>query len=241
MILTPPYKHLIAQAHNGSGKTTCFVLGMLSRVDPKLTAPQALCICPTRELAIQNMEVLKKMGNYTGITSECAIPMDSSNYVPISKQALVIAQVVIGTPGTINKWVIAKKLSMNYLKILVFDEADHMLAEGSFFELLASAIDSSPSNACSEAAVSAIRPKTVRFKPMVNHPPKLSSQKVATGLNSDGKSTVVYKPLVKVQFLQNRNVVVVIHNERNLNVLCVCGWCKAFWSFTASCWPTVSG
>ena len=53
MILTPPYKDLIAQAHNGSGKTTCFVLGMLSRVDPKLKAPQAICICPTRELAIQ--------------------------------------------------------------------------------------------------------------------------------------------------------------------------------------------
>lgn len=53
MILTPPYKDLIAQAHNGSGKTTCFVLGMLSRVDPNLKAPQALCVCPTRELAIQ--------------------------------------------------------------------------------------------------------------------------------------------------------------------------------------------
>lgn len=53
MILTPPFKNLIAQAHNGSGKTTCFVLGMLSRVDPKLGVPQALCICPTRELAIQ--------------------------------------------------------------------------------------------------------------------------------------------------------------------------------------------
>ncbi|CAL5350866.1 unnamed protein product [Camellia sinensis] len=132
MILTPPYKHLIAQAHNGFGKTTCFVLGMLSRVDPKLTAPQALCICPTRELAIQNMEVLKKMGNYTGITPECAIPMDSSNCVPISKRAPVTAQVVIGTPGTINKWVTAKKLSTNYLKILVFDEADHMLAESGF-------------------------------------------------------------------------------------------------------------
>ena len=53
MILTPPHKDLIAQAHNGSGKTTCFVLGMLSRVDPQLKAPQAICICPTRELAIQ--------------------------------------------------------------------------------------------------------------------------------------------------------------------------------------------
>ncbi|XP_028069288.1 DEAD-box ATP-dependent RNA helicase 38-like isoform X2 [Camellia sinensis] len=132
MILTPPYKHLVAQAHNGSGKTTCFVLGMLSRVDPKVSAPQALCICPTRELAIQNMEVLKKMGKYTGITSECAIPMDSTNYMPISKRPPITAQVVIGTPGTINKWVSAKKLSMSFLKILVFDEADHMLAESGF-------------------------------------------------------------------------------------------------------------
>ncbi|KAL6988294.1 DEAD-box ATP-dependent RNA helicase 38 [Sarracenia purpurea var. burkii] len=132
MILTPPYKHLIAQAHNGSGKTTCFVLGMLSRVDPKLSAPQALCICPTRELAIQNMEVLKKMGRYTGITSECAIAMDKTNYIPISKLAPITAQVVIGTPGTINRWVTAKKLSTSFLKILVFDEADHMLAERGF-------------------------------------------------------------------------------------------------------------
>lgn len=53
MILTPPYRNLIAQAQNGSGKTTCFVLGMLSRVDPKKKVPQALCICPTRELAQQ--------------------------------------------------------------------------------------------------------------------------------------------------------------------------------------------
>lgn len=40
MILTPPYRSLIAQAHNGSGKTTCFTLGMLGRVDPALQAAQ---------------------------------------------------------------------------------------------------------------------------------------------------------------------------------------------------------
>ncbi|KAJ0645319.1 putative RNA helicase [Helianthus annuus] len=134
MILTPPHKNLIAQAHNGSGKTTCFVLGMLSRVDPKLGAPQALCICPTRELAIQNMEVLLKMGKFTGITSELGLPADKANYIPISKRAPVTAQVIIGTPGTINKWIAAKKLGTSNLKILVFDEADHMLAESGFKE-----------------------------------------------------------------------------------------------------------
>ncbi|KAI9121931.1 hypothetical protein K1719_006620 [Acacia pycnantha] len=132
MILSPPHKDLIAQAHNGSGKTTCFVLGMLSRVDPNLKAPQALCICPTRELAIQNTEVLRKMGKYTGIISECAIPADSRDSIPIAKRAPIMAQVVIGTPGTIKKWVTHKKLSAVRLNILVFDEADQMLAEDGF-------------------------------------------------------------------------------------------------------------
>ncbi|KAG7017403.1 DEAD-box ATP-dependent RNA helicase 38 [Cucurbita argyrosperma subsp. argyrosperma] len=132
MILTPPYKDLIAQAHNGSGKTTCFVLGMLSRVDVNLKAPQAFCICPTRELAMQNIEVLKKMGKYTGITSECAVPADSANYVPMSKRPPITAQVVIGTPGTIKKWMSSRKLGVSCVKILVFDEADHMLSEDGF-------------------------------------------------------------------------------------------------------------
>ena len=57
MILLPPHSNLIAQAHNGSGKTACFVLGMLSRVDPAVRSPQALCICPTRELVVQNVQV----------------------------------------------------------------------------------------------------------------------------------------------------------------------------------------
>ncbi|KAL5067790.1 hypothetical protein RYX36_018677 [Vicia faba] len=132
MILNPPNRDLIAQAHNGSGKTTCFVLGMLSRVDPTLQAPQALCICPTRELAIQNIEVLRKMGKYTGISSECAVPMDRRDSIPISKRSPIMAQIVIGTPGTIKNLMTYKKLGVSKLKILVFDEADQMLAEDGF-------------------------------------------------------------------------------------------------------------
>ncbi|KAJ0974136.1 hypothetical protein J5N97_016101 [Dioscorea zingiberensis] len=115
MILTPPYKDLVAQAHNGSGKTTCFVLGMLSRVDPTKEGPQT-----------------SLMGKYTGITSTCAIPTDSANYVPMYKRPEVKEHVVIGTPGTIKKLMTAKKLRTRNIKILVFDEADHMLAEDGF-------------------------------------------------------------------------------------------------------------
>ncbi|KAJ6922795.1 DEAD-box ATP-dependent RNA helicase 38 [Populus alba x Populus x berolinensis] len=132
MIMTPPYKDLIAQAHNGSGKTTCFVLGMLSRVDPQLQRPQALCICPTRELSIQNMEVLRKMGKYTGISSECAVPIESRNNDRSRSRPPISAQVVIGTPGTIKRLMSQKKLGVTDMKVLVFDEADHMLAKDGF-------------------------------------------------------------------------------------------------------------
>lgn len=75
------------------------------------------------------MEVLRKMGRYTGISSELALPADSRDSIPISKRAPIMAQVVIGTPGTIKKWMSFKKLGGSRLKILVFDEADQMLAE----------------------------------------------------------------------------------------------------------------
>ncbi|KAM0023626.1 putative RNA helicase [Helianthus debilis subsp. tardiflorus] len=128
MILTPPYKNLIALAPTCSGKTTCFLLGILSRVDPTLPAPQALCICPSIELAVQNMEVLLKMGKFTGITSDLFIPADKANYIPVT------AQVIIGTPGTINRLIAAKKLGTSHLKILVLEEADYLLLEGCFKE-----------------------------------------------------------------------------------------------------------
>ncbi|XP_010504068.1 PREDICTED: DEAD-box ATP-dependent RNA helicase 38-like [Camelina sativa] len=132
MIMTPPHKHLIAQAHNGSGKTTCFVLGMLSRVDPKLAEPQALCICPTRELANQNMDVLQRMGKFTGITAELAVPESTRGGPSAPRRGPVTAHVVIGTPGTLKRWMSFKRLGLNHLKILVFDEADHMLATDGF-------------------------------------------------------------------------------------------------------------
>ncbi|RVW47950.1 DEAD-box ATP-dependent RNA helicase 38 [Vitis vinifera] len=133
MILTPPYKNLIAQAHNGSGKTTCFVLGMLSRVDPKLQVPQALCICPTRELAIQNLEVLRKMGKHTGIESECAIPMDSANYTSISQRPPVKAQVVIGTPVQNQLWVFCYTVCLGvWRSSLKRDSVDGWLVSGNY-------------------------------------------------------------------------------------------------------------
>jgi ATP-dependent RNA helicase DDX19/DBP5 len=124
LILMPPHRNLIAQAHNGSGKTTCFTLGMLSRIDPNVKAPQGLMICPTRELVVQNVSVMERMGKYTGITiASTADPKwDNTN------RSKIVDQAVIGTPGKILRWMRERQLACSDMKILVFDEADHMMA-----------------------------------------------------------------------------------------------------------------
>jgi ATP-dependent RNA helicase DDX19/DBP5 len=77
----------------------------------------------------QNLEVLQKMGKYTGITAECAIPTDRTSSTSAQSRPPVSAQIVIGTPGTIKRLMSTKKIGVSCVKILVFDEADHMLAE----------------------------------------------------------------------------------------------------------------
>lgn len=123
MILEKPHKSLIAQAHNGSGKTTCFTLAMLSRVDTGVKAPQALCLCPTRELVVQNLGVLEKMGTYTGIS----LASTAETSTPGNRRRKVEEQVVVGTHGKLKDWISRRMLNTRTMKILVFDEADEML------------------------------------------------------------------------------------------------------------------
>ncbi|MCO5601776.1 hypothetical protein L7F22_055901 [Adiantum nelumboides] len=72
-----------------------------------------------------------KMGKFTGITSACAISTDFHKQSS-TRRGPVVDQVIIGTPGTVKRWITTKILNTNQIKILVFDEADHMLAQDGF-------------------------------------------------------------------------------------------------------------
>eukprot|EP00210_Caulerpa_lentillifera_P003694 g3527.t1 len=124
MILTPPYKHLVAQAQNGSGKTTCFVLSMLSRANPELQETQSICVCPTRELVLQNLSVAKKMAKFTSLTFTSTT--DSTVRGPIKQHVL------FGTHGKLKGFFQRRWLSLDNIKVLVFDEADNMLELAGF-------------------------------------------------------------------------------------------------------------
>lgn len=121
LLLANPPTNMIGQSQAGTGKTAAFVLTMLSRVDPTLSATQAICLAPARELARQIMDNCRDMGKYTKITLAHAIK-DA-----FQRGEQVNAHIVIGTPGTVAELIKRRALDTKNVKIFVLDEADNML------------------------------------------------------------------------------------------------------------------
>lgn len=126
MILATPPRNLIAQAHNGSGKTACFVLGMLSRIDVKSDVPQALCLVPTRELARQIRDVIMNLGKYTGCRVFLAVKQGEEER---SQPRITSVQdhIIVGTPGRVMDLLRHRAFSGRTIRVLVLDEADEMI------------------------------------------------------------------------------------------------------------------
>ena len=91
-------KDVIGQAQTGTGKTAAFGIPILQKVDPKLKKPQAIVLCPTRELAIQVADEIRKLAKY--MSSVKILPIYGGQ--EISKQIRSLkagVQIIIGTPG----------------------------------------------------------------------------------------------------------------------------------------------
>lgn len=119
-ILRADKPNLLAQAKNGSGKTGSFGLAMLAVVDTKLAAPQSLCMCPARELAIQTTKVLQQLAKFT--TIQVAAVIGGVMYT-----APILAHVVVATPGKAKEVIRKKLLNLSSIKVFALDEADDMI------------------------------------------------------------------------------------------------------------------
>ena len=122
-------RDVVGQAQTGTGKTAAFGIPILERVDPRNKAPQALVLCPTRELAIQVAEEMSKLGaRKRGIF---ALPIYGGQ--PIERQFRALAkgaQVIVGTPGRVMDHMERGTLKFDQVVISVLDEADEMLDMG---------------------------------------------------------------------------------------------------------------
>src|SRR6187402_2916395 len=125
---------LIAQAKTGSGKTAAFGLPLLSKIDARSFAVQALVLCPTRELAEQVRGELRRLARAEEnikILQLCG----GSTIRPQLASLEHGAHVVVGTPGRLLDHLERGTLKLSALKTLVLDEADRMLDMGFFDDI----------------------------------------------------------------------------------------------------------
>ncbi len=122
-------RDVIAQAPTGSGKTATFGLGLLHRVDATAVRTQALVLCPTRELADQVGNQLRRLA--FGIPNLKVSVLCGG--IPLGPQLASLAHaphVVVGTPGRIQELAKDGALQLGGVGVLVLDEADRMLDMG---------------------------------------------------------------------------------------------------------------
>jgi ATP-independent RNA helicase DbpA len=120
---------LIAQAQTGSGKTAAFALALLHRLDAARLQVQALVLCPTRELAEQVTQEIRRLAraadNIKILTLCGGTPMK-----PQMDSLGFGAHIAVGTPGRVMDHLERGSLSLAKLETLVLDEADRMLDMG---------------------------------------------------------------------------------------------------------------
>jgi ATP-dependent RNA helicase DeaD len=122
-------KDLVGQSQTGSGKTAAFAIPVIEKIDPSLHAPQALILCPTRELVVQVAEQTAKLASFKKGVRELPI-YGGQSYDRQFRGLQQGAHIVIGTPGRIMDHLNKGTLKLDKLKTLVLDEADRMLDMG---------------------------------------------------------------------------------------------------------------
>lgn len=122
-------KDLIGQAQTGTGKTAAFGIPLLESIDCSSREVAAIVLCPTRELAVQVAEELRKLAKYKkGLFISTIYGGDS-----IQRQLKELKsgpQVVVGTPGRVMDHLKRKTLRLETIDMVVLDEADEMLNMG---------------------------------------------------------------------------------------------------------------
>jgi ATP-independent RNA helicase DbpA len=129
---------LIAQASTGSGKTAAFGLPLVEKLQATDMVIQALVLCPTRELADQVTQEIRRLARATGNIKVVTL----CGGVPLRGQVISLehgAHVVVGTPGRILDHLERGSLNLQAVKTLVLDEADRMLDMG-FMEDIAKVV-----------------------------------------------------------------------------------------------------
>lgn len=149
---------ILAQANSGTGKTASFLCGSLSRIDPTFNKAQIFILVPTQELAKQIYGVACSIGSFMGVKALCATGGNSIREDIVQIENGI--HLVVGTPGRMYDLMNRGKLTTENTKYLILDEADQML-ENRFYKQVMCILDIGFPNTTKVALFSATMPKEV--------------------------------------------------------------------------------
>lgn len=122
-------KDVLGRSNTGTGKTAAFGIPAIEKVIPGNKFPNALIICPTRELVTQVATELRKFSKYKeGVK---IVPIYGGQ--PIDRQIQLLKRgcgIVVGTPGRIMDYLNRRTLKLQDVNMIILDEADEMLNMG---------------------------------------------------------------------------------------------------------------
>ncbi|HKE16150.1 MAG TPA: DEAD/DEAH box helicase [Kofleriaceae bacterium] len=119
---------IMVQSRTGTGKTAAFGIPIAQRIAAESKGAQVLILAPTRELALQVSEELKRITRFKGVA---VVPIYGGAPMKPQIDALQAgAQIVAGTPGRVLDHIRRKTLSTRDIRLLVLDECDEMLSMG---------------------------------------------------------------------------------------------------------------
>ncbi len=122
-------RDMVGLSQTGSGKTAAFGLPALEQIDLSRKEPQALILCPTRELAVQVCTEIHRLGS--ALPGLSAIPVYGG--APIDRQMRAMRQgvhLIVGTPGRVMDHLRRGTLKTDAIRLCILDEADRMLDMG---------------------------------------------------------------------------------------------------------------
>lgn len=120
---------VVGQAQTGTGKTAAYTIPMLMKIDPQIKKPQAIVLCPTRELAVQVAEEIRKLAKY--MSDIKVLPVYGGQEIVRQIKSLKTGvQIIVGTPGRVMDHMRRKTVKFNNINMVILDEADEMLDMG---------------------------------------------------------------------------------------------------------------
>ncbi|MDR0696994.1 MAG: DEAD/DEAH box helicase [Christensenellaceae bacterium] len=158
-------KDVVGQSMTGSGKTFAFGIPAIESIDQNINEIQALILCPTRELAIQITDELRKLTSYNH--SIGIAPVYGGHNMAKQIMSIKKSKIVVGTPGRILDHMHRKTLKLNSISFVVLDEADEMLNMG-FRHDIETILKATPRNNKTTAMFSATMPVAIKSL-MVTH------------------------------------------------------------------------